>query len=195
MQLKVKQQLIIAFIAISATSILVSSFLIGNSSITQSKAAIQAQIEQKLVAARDMKKAQINDYFLLIDNQIKVASSSPWIQDAASYFTQAFFDYPLQTGGQIDTAAIRNYYDNEFNRVYKDSNNGESAGTGNLINQLSDNALFLQQDYIANNSHPLGNKDALVTLNNGSAYDVLHTEYHNIKQVPQHLWFLRYIHR
>jgi methyl-accepting chemotaxis protein len=178
MNLKVKQQLIIAFIAISAISILISASLIGNNAISKSEVAIKHQVEQKLIAARDLKKSQIVDYFTLISNQVKVASSSPWIIDAADYFKQAFFDYPLQTGGKIDTSAIKNYYDNEFDRVYREKNNGESANTSNILSAINDNALFLQQDYIANNPNPLGSKDALTDTKNGSAYNVLHNEYH-----------------
>ena len=178
MNFKVKQQLIIAFIAISAISILISSILIGNNAINESEVAIKHQVEQKLIAARDLKKNQIEDYFTLIDNQIKVVSSSPWIIDAADYFTQAFFDYPLQTGGKIELSAIKNYYENEFDRVYKENNDGRSADTGRLLSSITDNALFLQQDYIARNSNPLGSKDALIKTRNGSAYDILHQEYH-----------------
>lgn len=178
MNLKVKQQLIIAFIAISAISILISASLIGNNAISKSEVAIKHQVEQKLIAARDLKKSQIVDYFTLISNQVKVASSSPWIIDAADYFKQAFFDYPLQTGGKIDISAIKNYYDNEFDRVYKENNNGDSANTDNILSAINDNALFLQQDYIANNPNPLGSKDALTDTKNGSAYNVLHNEYH-----------------
>ncbi|MBL4799301.1 MAG: methyl-accepting chemotaxis protein [Oleispira sp.] len=178
MNLKVKQQLIIAFIAISAVSILISSILIGNSAISESEMAIKHQVEQKLIAARDLKKSQIEDYFKLIDNQIKVASSAPWIIDAADYMTAAFFDYPLQTGGKIEISAIKNYYNREFNRVYKENNDGSSANVDSLLAGISDNALFLQQDYIALNSHPLGSKDSLIKLNNNSAYDLLHQEYH-----------------
>jgi len=178
MNFKVKQQLIIAFIAISAVSILISSILIGVNAITESEVAIKHQVEQKLVAARDLKKNQIEDYFTLIDNQIKIVSSSPWIIDAADYFTQAFFDYPLQTGGKIELSAIKNYYENEFDRVYKENNDGKSADTARLLSSITDNALFLQQDYIARNSNPLGSKDALIKTQNGSAYDILHQEYH-----------------
>jgi methyl-accepting chemotaxis protein len=178
MNFKVKQQLIIAFITISAISILISSVLIGNNAITESEIAIKHQVEQKLIAARDLKKSQIEDYFTLIDNQIQVASSAPWVIDASEYFAQAFFDYPLQTGGKIELSAIKNYYENEFDRVFIENNDGKSANTSNLLSSISDNALFLQQDYIAKNSNPLGSKDALVKTQNGSAYDILHQEYH-----------------
>jgi len=178
MSLKIKHQLIIAFIAISAISILISSVLIGNNAITESEVAIKHQVEQKLIAARDLKKSQIIDYFTLIDNQVKVASSSPWIIDAADYFKQAFFDYPLQTGGKIDISSVKRYYNNDFDRVFKENNNGSSSNTSQILSSLSDNALFLQQDYISNNPNPLGNKDALTDTKNGSAYNVLHNEYH-----------------
>lgn len=178
MNLKIKQQLIIAFIAISAVSILISSALIGNNSITESEIAIKQQVEQQLIAARDLKKGQIEDYFTLIGNQVKVASSAPWIIDAADYMKAAFFDYPLQTGGKIDISSIKNYYDNDFNRVYKENNDGNSANTSQLLSRISDNALFLQQDYIAKNTNPLGSKDSLIKTNNNSAYDLLHQEYH-----------------
>lgn len=178
MNFKVKQQLIIAFVAISAISILISSVLIGNNAISESEVAIKHQVEQKLIAARDLKKSQIEDYFNLIDNQIQIVSSIPWIIDAAVYFTQAFFDYPLQTGGKIELSSIKNYYENEFDRVFKEHNDGKSADTSSLLSTISDNALFLQQDYIAKNSNPLGSKDTLIKTQNGSAYDILHQEYH-----------------
>ena len=75
MNFKVKQQLIIAFVAISAISILISSVLIGNNAISESEVAIKHQVEQKLIAARDLKKSQIEDYFTLIDNKIQIVSS------------------------------------------------------------------------------------------------------------------------
>lgn len=178
MNFKIKQQLIIAFIAIAAFSIIISSTLIGNSAISESETAIKHQVEQKLIAARDLKKSQVEDYFNLIDNQIKVASSSPWIVDSAEYMKAAFFDYPLQTGGKIEISSIKRYYNDEFNRVYKENNNGTSANIENLLSSISDNALFLQQDYIALNTNPLGNKDGLMKTGNNSAYDLLHQEYH-----------------
>mgnify|MGYP000734180114 CR=1 FL=1 len=64
MNLKIKQQLIIAFIAIAAVSILISSILIGRNAISESEVAIKHQVEQKLVAARDLKKSQVEDYFI-----------------------------------------------------------------------------------------------------------------------------------
>jgi methyl-accepting chemotaxis protein len=178
MNLKIKQQLIIAFISISAISILISVSLVGMNAITKSETAIKDQVEQKLMAARDIKKSQIKNYFNLIRNQIKLASLSPWIIDAADYMTAAFFDYPLQTGGKINISELKNYYDNEFNRVFKENNNGQSADISELFDQMSDNALFLQQDYIANNPNPLGSKDLLTKQDNGSSYDLLHQEYH-----------------
>jgi methyl-accepting chemotaxis protein len=178
MNFKIKQQLIIAFVAIAAVSILVSSILIGSNAISVSEIAIKSQVEQKLVAARDLKKSQIEDYFNLINNQIQLASSAPWLIDSADYLKTAFFDYPLQTGGKIELSAIEGYYNNEFNRVYKENNNGVSANINALLTSISDNALFLQQDYIALNTNPLGSKDSLIKTNNNSAYDLLHQEYH-----------------
>ncbi len=178
MNLKIKQQLIIAFIVISAISILVSASLIGNNAINESKIAIKHQVEQQLIAARDLKKNQIKDYFSLIDHQIKIVSSMPWVVDAADYMKTAFFDYPLQTGGRIEISALKNYYDNQFDRTFKAHNDNQSANTDQLLAEMSDNALFLQQDYIALNKSSLGNKDELIKSNNNSAYDLLHREYH-----------------
>lgn len=178
MKFTVKQQLILAFIAISALSILISAALVGSNTIIKSEIAIKHQVEQKLIAARDLKKNQIEDYFSLLNNQIKTVSSSPWIIDAADYMKSAFFDYPLQTGGKVEISAIKSYYDNDFDRVFKINNDNKSANTTNLLNNISDNALFLQQDYIALNTNPLGNKDALIKTGNNSSYDLLHQEYH-----------------
>lgn len=178
MNLTIKHQLIIAFIAISALSIFVSSILIGKNAITESEVAIKNQIEQKLISARDLKKSQIVDYFTLIDNQIKVSSSSPWMIDITESFTQAFFDYPLQTGGKIEISAIKNYYTSEFDNAFKSNNNGHSANPNNILSGISDNALFLQQDYIVKNKNPLGHKDALTHTDNGSDYDIFHRAYH-----------------
>lgn len=178
MNFKIKQQLIIAFIAIATVSILVSSILIGTNAISESEAAIKHQVEQKLVAARDLKKSQVEDYFNLINNQIKVASSSPWLINATGSLITAFFDYPLQSGEKIEITAIEHYYNNEFNRVYKDRNDGKSADINKLLTNLSDNALPLQQDYIARNTNPLGSKDSLIKTDNNSTYDLLHQEYH-----------------
>ena len=179
MHLKVKQQLIIAFISIAAISILISAFLIGNNSIHQSKKAIQSQVEQKLIAARDMKKVQIENYFELIQNQIQLLSSSPWLKNATQNFNQAFFEYPLPVTTQNSPQPLINYYNNEFDRVYKETNNTPSNAQY-LLSQLGERAIALQQDYITNNPHSLGNKENLLTTGNGSTYDELHQKHHPI---------------
>jgi methyl-accepting chemotaxis protein len=178
MNLKIKHQLIIAFISISALSILVSSVLIGRHAITTSKTAIQHQVEQKLVSARDLKRDQIESYFNLIKNQIVIASSSPWISDAAENFSQAMSDYSFYAEEDIDKSALKKYYQEEFGNVYQELNNGASANVDTILNSLSDTAWHFQSDYIAQNPHPLGGKDKMVKSPIESSYDTLHQEYH-----------------
>jgi len=178
MNFKIKHQLIIAFIVISAVSILISSVLIGSNAISKTEIEVKYEVEQKLIAVRDLKKSQIIDYLTLIQNQIKVMSSSTWIADATVNFKQAFFDYPAQAGDSINISAIKGYYDNEFDQVFKENNNGKSSNTRQLLSSISDIALLFQQDYIASNSNPLGSKDALSDTQNGTTYNALHKEYH-----------------
>ncbi len=178
MNLKIKHQLILAFISIATVSILVSSFLIGRNAITTSKAAIQAQVEQKLISARNLKKVQIESYFNLIQNQLIVASSSPWIMDAADNFSQAMMDYEFYAGDEINKSAIKKYYTEEFGKKYSELNNGVSANIDNILNSLSDKAWHFQQYYIAQNPHPLGSKDEMVKSPVESSYNILHQEYH-----------------
>ncbi len=178
MNIKIKHQLIIAFISISAISILASSFLIGRHAIATSKTAIQHQVEQKLVSARDLKRIQVESYFKLIKNQIIIVSSAPWIADAADNFSQAMLDYSFYAGEDLDKSAVTKYYTEEFDNAYQGLNNGSSANVSTILNSLSDTAWLFQQHYIAQNPHPLGSKDKLVKSPVESSYDILHQEYH-----------------
>jgi methyl-accepting chemotaxis protein len=178
MNLKIKHQLIIAFISIAAVSILVSSVLIGNNAIKASEKAIQSQVEQKLISVRDLKKVQIESYFTLIKNQIQIAASSPWVADATESFSQAMIDDSFDLGNEVNKPLLRKYYTEEFETVFKDLNNGHSANINKTLEQLSDKAWHFQQHYIAKNSHPLGEKDRLNQSTVNSSYDIFHQQYH-----------------
>ncbi|NRA60393.1 MAG: hypothetical protein HRU25_05675 [Psychrobium sp.] len=84
-------------------------------------------------------------------------------------FQQSFQTYQEQH--DIERRELKQYYEAQFNGVYKDRNQGGSAPIATWLDNLSDNALALQYRLMPKNSHPLGSKHLLDSLNDGSDYD------------------------
>ncbi|WP_067212049.1 hypothetical protein [Marinomonas aquimarina] len=73
---------------------------------------------------------------------------------------------------------MANYYQQDFEQQYKSLNQNQSANPQTLLNQLNPTAVLLQSVYISDNHAPLGEKDTLISADNGSDYDAVHQRYH-----------------
>jgi len=185
MSLRTKLLLLCILIAIIPT-ILISS-IIGVKSFDSAQKALEETAEQKLVAIRDMKQQQIEDYFSFIQKQILTLSRDQMTIDAMASFNSAFSAYrPEQelnntTSDTVSNAdTLRTYYTQAYKTEYENRNTGHSIDSSKWLSTLDKDSLALQSAFISNNSHPLGSKSELVDLDNGTTYASLHSVYHPI---------------
>ncbi|OUS26716.1 hypothetical protein A9Q99_15940 [Gammaproteobacteria bacterium 45_16_T64] len=177
----IKRKLLLFSISLAIAPALVVAGIVGWSSYSEGRNAIEAQAKAQLISIRDIKKQQIESYFEQIEKQVLTFSNDRMIIEAMSEFNSAFSNTKQQTSLN-DTAALTSalttYYTNEFAVEYQKRNNGETPNIQKLLANLDNDSLALQYQYISNNTHPLGAKDSLINPNDGSDYGSVHTKYH-----------------
>ena len=129
----------------------------------QSGEALVHSVQDRLVAIRGARRAAIEDAFQLIEDQVLTFSEDPSVVDAMRGFRDHFRAYRAEAGlddGDVDAARarVRRYYEREFGQVYAEQNDGAAADVEGLLAGLDDDAVALQDAYIASNPHPLGSK-------------------------------------
>ena len=137
---------------------------------------------EKLIALRDIKKAQIENYFNTIQDQILTFSEDVAIIDAMKAFRSAFGEFRNELGidsEKVDElrSKLASYYTDKFADEYQ-SRNGQSIDARKLLTPLDDDSVALQYAYIRNNHHPLGSKHELDAAEDESKYSGLHAKYH-----------------
>ncbi|MEY3018094.1 MAG: hypothetical protein RL336_1229 [Pseudomonadota bacterium] len=147
---------------------------------------------RQLIAIRDGKKSQIEDYFSLIRNQVITYADDPMVQAAMLAFSEGF--QSLEMDQAIDPqrieASLTQYYEKEFNATYRASNGDKSVNTTALLKQLSSTAKLAQFLYISNNPEPLGNKHQMHDSAFKSRYNNTHKNLHkNFKLILEAFGF------
>ena len=154
----------------------VAAYLTASSAMTEGA-------EDRLSSIRDAKKQQIELYFEQIHDQVRTFSNSTMIQEAMKTFAGGFDNYLAQTEIEEDgldnhRATLTDYYTNSFGAKYqKDTANPVDI---QRLLPVAPNELALQAAYISANPHPLGAKENLDTVDNGSAYSTAHARFHPV---------------
>ena len=155
----------------------------SNLTIAEMNEALLRQYQKDLVSKRSLIKGEVENYFHTIEGQVKALASNKTLLDASREFIAAFDNYSRER--QFDNSVatrVKGYYQNQFLSEYQRQND-DIADTGAMLSELSHNALLLQDDFIVQNPNPLGNKDRLIELNNGTRYAEVHATYHQTFKV------------
>jgi methyl-accepting chemotaxis protein len=140
-------------------------------------------------AARDLeqdrfsKSVQIERYFETIHDQIRVFSEDLMVVEAMQEFSASY--NALDVEADLNTASIdgsrsslKDFYSTEFSSRYKEET-GELPSVDAIVQPLDPRALYLQNQYIVQNQHPLGSKDSLDQANDGTSYSETHRKFHH----------------
>jgi len=180
--MNLKSKILIGSALLVAIPIIISSLTIGISASSSSLNALGKSSEDRLLAVRDITKGRIEDYLRGIDKQVKTFSNNRMIIDAMKSFSASYSNYEQQTNLDPNVARtkLRQYYNSQFNQVYQARNQGVDSDADRWITNLSPTAALLQYKLIQANTHPLGEKHLLDTLDDNSDYDNTHQLYHPI---------------
>lgn len=190
--MKLRSQLLLSFLAAGLTPVLATAVVCywtassGSEQIeSKSRADLRAKAEANLIASRDSKKSQVEDYFTSIGDQVTTFSEDRMIVDAMRGFRGAFQSYREQS--ELDEQSINRfrdeltgYYTGEFGSEYQKQNSGKTVNAAQFLNQLDQDSLALQHAYIRANRNPLGSKHQLDTADEATAYGKLHKAVHPV---------------
>ena len=179
--MRLNKKITLGAVLLAAVPVLAASLVIETVATNSSHEALEEAAKERLIALRDTKKHQIEGYYQNIRNQILNLAKSTTAVEALDNFSESVASY-RQELFQPDLEKFRSelsqYYANDFMQAYAKGNRGERLDTNALIAQLDDDTLALQYQYIKNNAHPLGEKDALLDPIDGSQYGEWHSQYH-----------------
>ncbi|MEG3641000.1 methyl-accepting chemotaxis protein [Magnetococcus sp. PR-3] len=135
----------------------------------------------KLTAVRETKRSAVTRYLETVSNQASLFARNPSTVVNMRRFRTEIADYEdLEATTGLDTQGVKkslaDYYTNHFGKTYQAKRG--TAPTSDLLEQLDTTALAMQYHYIANNSHPLGNKHQLDAASDGSTYSEHHRQAH-----------------
>ena len=180
--MKIKQKVTIATIIVVLVPLLVSTILTNYIASDKSYDALNELTEQRLIALKDTKTEQIEDYFSTINKQLLNLAGSGIVAQALGDFSAASKTYASdtnQTNIQRLKRSAKDYYDTQFTERYLELNAEKPPESSDIIvDKLNINGLALQEKFIVENPAPLGNKDALINSKDGSDYAKHHAKYH-----------------
>ncbi len=183
--MKIQTKLIIGASTLVTLALLASNIITGYNTSRQSHEALTKAATKELSALASLTKENITSYFDEIKGQVQVMSSSPVIIEHTLAFKQSYFSYSSDAKGLPDAATqkstIKDYYQNQFAAKYQQIN-AKKTDIDTIVNQLDENSLALQYNYIAANENPLGRKDTLNQANDSTTYSEAHKSLHPYTQ-------------
>ena len=135
---------------------------------------------EKLEGDAAKRKAFFESYVTTVIDQNASLAGEPWLAEALASFDAAYetaAEDLRDAGGSLPgTGPLAAFYEREFLGTLREK--GEEAVAVDRLLPRSERARALQHVYIADNPHPLGEKDALSAGAAGTPYDALHARYH-----------------
>ncbi|MFT5658636.1 MAG: methyl-accepting chemotaxis protein [Gammaproteobacteria bacterium] len=145
---------------------------------------LQRQAHKQLLSTLENKRAQIQSYFQLIHQQTSNFGSNSGVIDAFKQIQHAYPDYSSQAGGIGDREQKRqvliDYYQTNLINPYNKTAPGHQFEAKALVEQLDDNALVLQYNYVANNPLPIAEKYQVEDYKDASLYTATHSQTHGL---------------
>ena len=174
--MKLKYRLLLILLLVG----LLPATFIAIPSVYLADGAIEKATVGKLEALRESKANAVSRYVDTIQGQVTTLAHSPFVVEGAEQINQAFARYESELQG-FDLAAAKRqlqqrYYAQHF--LPKFSQARASGAPSRVVGDLSPVAASLQLTYIANNTHPVGEKSNLISGPEGSVYDQAHEQVH-----------------
>ncbi len=190
--MKLRQKMFFGSAFLAVIPVVITAYFTGGIAAKLGQQALTESAQSHISAIRDTKKAQIEDYFAQVVDQIQMYASSQTIIDAMTLFSKAYPRYIKDIAQSTEDGpsvpqdvpiddyreAVLQYYMDDFTQEYETFNVNSVFDLELMMDQLSDNAVALQYNYIANNPNPLGTKEEFFAANESSSYTKLHRKYH-----------------
>ena len=152
--------------------------IIGWKSYSLGQANIESAAGDLLTAVRANKQGMVEDYFTTIESQVTTRAKSSQTVAAMREFAAAFETLAKRevAPGSEGEAVLRTYYQQEF--VPRLGENAEGSAQVQSYLPQRPHVQYLQNQYIAANPNPVGQKEALERADDRYAYHATHAKYH-----------------
>lgn len=140
--------------------------------------ALRAATQDRLKVARDLQKNAIEGYFRTVKGQLRTFAANAATMAAMEGFSTVAKSQKYEPLSADEIGRLRAYYTDEFGGKYQTINLGQQINADKLLEALPNHTKAMQLNYIADNKHPLGEKEQLESLYDGSDYDNLHRQLH-----------------
>jgi len=171
---KIGTKLLLAILVPTLLSIVVISLM----GFVVAKQTLEEQSFKQLMAVRESKKKQIENYFQQIRKQIRTFSEDRMIIDAMLQFNNRFFTGRSGELSMSDEDKLRDYYKTEF--LPRLNRNLEQAADIESFWPKEERVLNIQFEYLAANTFPTGEKDRMIDSITKNLYSDAHVKYHPI---------------
>lgn len=174
----IKARLLITFILLTAIPVMVSSLAAYIQTDSATYDATKAQVNDRLISLREVKKIQIQTYINSRQKQILSYSVDYGTVSSIQGLSIGFQADKQQAADGIaeKRAELINFYKTTFSEKFKQYNTTEFSDAETFVNQLDDLSVFQQHTFIVLNESPFGEKFNLRDPDNESSYGSKHSE-------------------
>ena len=180
--MKIKAQLVVAGLLLTAIPVIFAVTLIIRYATSAATETAVALTMERLAATRDNTKEHMQSYFGVMENQVVVLAQMRTTINAIQSMREGFFNYTMEASDWLKDknleGSLKDYYQNEFARVYRKNNDGKNADMNALLENTNFTTKALQFSFISNNPNPLGEKHLLDRGDNDATYSRLHEHFH-----------------
>jgi methyl-accepting chemotaxis protein len=191
--MKIGQKLLVGAVALTLVPLALTAGLLWQGATSLSSQTVDTQVQTQLSALRDQKSQQLKDEFEYRVAALRTLGANRATIESMGKLKLAFANAAKEAGRTDDAAAHRKamveYVDAQFGPEFVKRNPDKSPDLTALIDGRDLNTVRLQHDYIVANDNKLGEKEKLVTVNNGAlSYHALHAQYHPSFEKAQKLF-------
>ena len=175
--MNLRKKLILLFVAIGSLPMLIS----GGVLYKEAELEIQRLAEAKAEAVLQGRFATAETYFHGLEEELRDLATLSRTQKALNGFNEIFSRASIdEKSPKYETAKseLKKYYEDQFGAEYK-KQTGREIDAAQFLSRLDPVAVMAQFEFIADNEHPLGQKNKLNKSRVGSAYSAIHEEHHH----------------
>ncbi len=188
--MKIKQKLLLGAAGLSLVPLALMAGLLWQGATSLSGQTIDEQVRTQLSSLRDTKVAQVRDEVHGRVAALRALGANRVTAEALSRL-KAGFDAAGREEASADPAsqkqALLAYVSRDFGGEFAKRNPSKAPELSAIVDGLSPQALRLQYDYIAANTHKLGEKYKLQAAPGAANYHAVHAVYHATFERAQQL--------
>ncbi len=178
--MNIRKKMLIGAGLLTLIPVVITAALLWQGASSLAGAALNERTQVQLTSLRDTKRAQVADEISNRVRALQVLAAQRSTVDAMRSF-KAAFGSAAKDFGQTQEAAAANlikYAQEQFAPEYAKRNAGAAPDLAKFIEALDANGLTLQNEFIARNANPLGQKERMFRPEGNAAYGLAHAQFH-----------------